>query len=97
LGPTHRVDVETGETVSHDHGTNRFGAEPLLVPKEGSTEEGVGWVLVCVNDRSGGPAELVVLDGEDLAADPVARVHLPQRVPDGFHGNWVPDASVPPG
>ena len=47
--------------------------------------------------RAGGPAELVVLDGEDLAVEPVARIHLPQRVPDGFHGNWVPDASVPPG
>ena len=96
LGPTHRVDVETGDTVTHDHGEGRFGAEPLLVPKDGSTEEGVGWVLVCVNDRGGGPAELVVLDGEDLAAEPVARIHLPQRVPDGFHGNWVPDSSVPP-
>ena len=42
------------------------------------------------------PADLVVLDGEDLAAEPVARIHLPQRVPDGFHGNWVPDSSVPP-
>ena len=46
--------------------------------------------------RGGGPAELVVLDGEDLSAPPVARVHLPARVPDGFHGAWVPDASVPP-
>ena len=96
LGPTHRVDVETGDTVTHDHGEGRFGAEPLLVPKDGSTDEGVGWVLVCVNDRGGGPAELVVLDGEDLAAEPVARIHLPRRVPDGFHGNWVPDSSVPP-
>ena len=96
LGPTHRVDVETGDTVTHDHGEGRFGAEPLLVPKDGSTDEGVDWVLVCVNDRGGGPAELVVLDGEDLAAEPVARIHLPQRVPDGFHGNWVPDSSVPP-
>jgi carotenoid cleavage dioxygenase len=28
---------------------------------------------------------------------PIAQIHLPQRVPDGFHGNWVPDSSVPPG
>jgi carotenoid cleavage dioxygenase len=96
LGPTHRVDVESGEVVRHAHGEGRFGAEPLLVPKAGSTEEGVGWVLVCVNDCDGGPAELVVLDGEDLDADPVARIHLPRRVPDGFHGGWVPDDVVPP-
>jgi len=96
LGPTKRVDVDTGEVVVHDHGPGRFGAEPVVVPREGSTVEGDAWILVCVNDRGGGPAELVVLDGEDLSAPPVARVHLPARVPDGFHGAWVSDASVPP-
>ncbi|WP_434088793.1 carotenoid oxygenase family protein [Amycolatopsis mediterranei] len=33
-----------------------------------------------------------MLDAGDLAAPPVATVHLPQRVPAGFHGNWLPDA-----
>ncbi len=97
LGPTSRVEVDTGEVVTHDHGSDRFGAEPLVVPKDGSTEEGDAWILVCVNDRAGGPAELVVLDGVDLAGPPVARVHLPRRVPDGFHGAWVPDSLVPAG
>lgn len=26
---------------------------------------------------------------DDISAGPVARAHLPQRVPFGFHGNWV--------
>ena len=94
LGPTKRVDVDTGEVVVHDHGPGRYGSEPLVVPKEGSVDEGDAWVLVCVNDLEGGPAELVVLDGVDLNGSPVARVHLPRRVPDGFHGSWVPDRSV---
>jgi carotenoid cleavage dioxygenase-like enzyme len=37
-----------------------------------------------------------VLDAEDLGRGEVARITLPQRVPFGFHGNWVPDASVSP-
>lgn len=96
LGPTTRIDVETSASVIHDHGKGRYGAEPVVIPKDRSTTEDDVWVLVCVNDRAGGPAELVVLDGGDLASPPVARVHLPRRVPDGFHGSWIPDSSVPP-
>lgn len=33
----------------------------------------------------------MILDAEDIAKGPVASVHLPQRVPFGFHGNWLPD------
>nr|WP_325101080.1 carotenoid oxygenase family protein [Paraburkholderia kururiensis] len=30
-----------------------------------------------------------VLDARDLAAGPVATVHLPTRIPAGFHGAWL--------
>ncbi len=96
LGPTYRTDMETGEVVFHDHGEGRFGGEPVFVPREGSTSEEDGWVLVCVNDRAGSPAELVILNANDIEEEPVARIHLPQRVPDGFHGAWVADSVVPP-
>ncbi|MDG2351370.1 MAG: carotenoid oxygenase family protein [Acidimicrobiales bacterium] len=96
LGPTYRTDMETGEVVFHDHGEGRFGGEPIFVPREGSTSEEDGWVLVCVNDRMGSPAELVILDANNIEEKPVARIHLPQRVPDGFHGAWVPDSVVSP-
>ena len=35
---------------------------------------------------------LVISDASNFANDPVARVKLPQRVPFGFHGSWIPDA-----
>jgi len=43
-----------------------------------------------------GTAELVILDAQDFSRPAVARVLLPQRIPYGFHGNWVSDRSVPP-
>jgi carotenoid cleavage dioxygenase len=38
-----------------------------------------------------GAAHLVILAAQDFTGDPVARVHLPARIPLGFHGNWIPD------
>ena len=40
--------------------------------------------------------ELHILDAGDITGDAVATISLPQRVPFGFHGNWVSDSSVPP-
>ena len=37
----------------------------------------------------------MILDATDPAAEPVARVHLPRRVPYGFHGSWISDAELP--
>ena len=37
-------------------------------------------------------SDLAVFDAQDITAEPVAVVHLPVRVPNGFHGNWVPDS-----
>jgi carotenoid cleavage dioxygenase len=45
-----------------------------------------------VTDRQTEQSELVVLDARDLAAGPLARVHIPRRVPLGFHANWFPES-----
>ena len=44
-----------------------------------------------MHDDASNKTEFVVLDASDMAKDPVARVELPQRVPYGFHGSWIPD------
>lgn len=31
------------------------------------------------------------ITAQDFTAEPVARVHLPARIPLGFHGSWIAD------
>ncbi|MBI5088359.1 MAG: carotenoid oxygenase family protein [Actinobacteria bacterium] len=94
--PTLKYDLQTGERQVFDHGAGRSGGEPLFVSRPGSTAEDDGWLVTLVHDLNDDKAELVVLDAQDFARGYVARVLLPQRVPYGFHGNWVSDRSVPP-
>jgi carotenoid cleavage dioxygenase-like enzyme len=33
---------------------------------------------------------MVRLHAQDFTGEPVATIHLPARVPFGFHGSWIP-------
>ena len=75
-----------------DFGAGRTIGEVVFVPRADDAAEDDGWYLSLVHDRSTDLSELVVLDASAPAEGPVARVHLPARVPLGFHGNWIPSA-----
>ena len=90
-GSTLKTDFLTGAVDEHDYGHGRGGAEPVFVPKIDGTNEDDGWLLTVVYDATTDSSELCVLDAADLRRGEVGRISLPQRVPFGFHGNWVPD------
>jgi carotenoid cleavage dioxygenase-like enzyme len=94
--PTLKHDLEAGTTEEFDHGAGRAAGEPVFVARPDATAEDDGWLMTFVHDSTNDSAELVVIDAQDLARGYVARVMLPQRVPFGFHGNWVSDRSVAP-
>ncbi len=87
-----RYDL-TGDTADeHRFGTDRCVAAPdeaVFVPAATDSDERSGWYLLYVYDPTDQQSSLVILDAGDFAGEPVARVALPQRVPHGFHDNWV--------
>ncbi|MFD7338582.1 carotenoid oxygenase family protein [Streptomyces violascens] len=85
-----RYDLRTGAVARHDFGAGRAPAEAAFAPAD-DRPGGPGWLLSYVYDAARDASDLVILDADDLAAPPVATVHLPQRVPFGFHGNWLAD------
>ena len=90
LGSLLKHDVERVTTEVHDVGPARAAMEPVFVPRHVDAAEDEGWVLIYVHDAQRDACDVVVLDAQDFAGEPVATVHLPVRVPFGFHGNWVP-------
>ncbi|CAL99525.1 carotenoid cleavage dioxygenase [Saccharopolyspora erythraea NRRL 2338] len=89
-----KYDTATGIGETHELGADRTAGEAVFVAAAGGRDEDDGWLLSIVSDRSGKSSDLVVLDATDLTAAPVATVHLPRRVPTGFHGSWIPDAEL---
>ena len=85
-----RYDTTTGNREVVDFGPDRHPGEVVFVPRTADAAEDDGWYLTLVHDDGTDRSELVVLDASAPGEGPVARVHLPTRVPLGFHGNWVP-------
>jgi carotenoid cleavage dioxygenase-like enzyme len=52
--------------------------------------EDEGWLIGYVSNVESGTSDFVILNAADFTAPPVAEVHIPYRIPPGFHGNFVP-------
>jgi len=81
------VDTETGNVRRHDFGTRIVG-EAVFVPR--GAGESDGYVATFLYDPAAGTSDLALLDAGRPDAEPVALVRMPQRVPAGLHGAWLP-------
>lgn len=83
-------DIKSGAVEEHrfEHGV---AGEGLFVPVSLSAGEDEGYVMAFAHDLDGGNTDLVILAAQDFAAEPLARIHLPARVPLGLHGSWIAD------
>ncbi len=84
-----RYDMDTGTSVGFD--CDAVIGEVAFVPRPGGTDELDGYYITFASspdeDRS---AWAYLWDASEFPAPPVARVAIPQRVPNGLHGNWFP-------
>jgi carotenoid cleavage dioxygenase-like enzyme len=92
-----RYDLQRDTAIEHrfgggsGHAAASAPGEAVFAPAVGQPDELAGWYLTYVYDPVDNASDLVIIDASDFEGDPVARVRLPQRVPHGFHGNWIPD------
>ena len=88
-----KYDFARDESVRYDPGEGRSPGEPVFVRASDGAGEDEGWVLTVVYDAGRNASDVVILDATSFGGPPVATVHLPARVPFGFHGSWVPSDS----
>ncbi len=90
-----KYDHHIGMSETHEFGRGRYGGEAVFVPRTSlKGEEDEGWLITFVCDTREETSELVVVNAQDVTAEPVARVLIPQRVPYGFHGAWVSEEQL---
>ena len=82
-------DMATGVRQTHDFGKARHPGEFVFVPASADAAEDEGWLMGLVTDAESDTTALVILDAQDFEGSELASIHIPHRVPPGFHGNWV--------
>jgi carotenoid cleavage dioxygenase len=81
-------DLEAGTKVAHGFGDGAVAGEFVHVPY--GPDELDGWLMGYVLYPELEETRLVILDAREFSGAPVAEVIIPQAIPPGFHGNWIP-------
>jgi carotenoid cleavage oxygenase len=86
-GSLFKHDFHTGSREERAFGAGRQPGEFVFVPCHEDAAEDDGVLMGFVFDPATQRSDLTLLDAGTL--ETVAAIHLPDRVPNGFHGNWV--------
>ncbi|MCV7402110.1 carotenoid oxygenase family protein [Mycobacterium fragae] len=86
----YKHDYTTGSSVTARLDADLLIGEMSFVPRPDWRSEDDGLLMGYGYHRGRDEGQLLLLDAATLES--VATVHLPQRVPMGFHGNWAPTA-----
>ena len=82
-------DHETGAVDRFSCGQS-IVSEPIFVPASAEAAEGEGYLLAVATSFETRTSSLYIFNALELAAGPLAKVHLSHRIPAGFHGSWRP-------
>ncbi len=84
-------DFERGTSVERSFGPGAGVGEAVFVPRAPDAGEADGWLLTLAYSPETDTSALYIINAGDPTGEAQAVVELPQRVPAGFHGNWVAD------
>jgi carotenoid cleavage dioxygenase len=86
-------DLQSGIRRVHNFGPHRYAGEFVFVPAHADAAEDEGWLIGLVINAIDETTDLMIIDARDFEGAPQASIHIPHRIPPGFHGNWLPGES----
>ncbi|MFV0248794.1 MAG: carotenoid oxygenase family protein [Tenacibaculum sp.] len=89
-----KFDTETNSSQTYLYGNGCFGSESPFIPREGATQEDDGYIISFVTNANTHKSEAIILNAKNINSEPLAIIKLPQRVPLGFHGCWIPGNEI---
>jgi carotenoid cleavage dioxygenase len=81
-------DTESGTEDYYHFGPGSAAGELVFAPRIGGADEADGYAMTIVHRANSPTSELAIFAAKDIAAGPLATVHIPFRVPSGFHCNY---------
>jgi len=87
---TFQYDRQGGPSKMHRWGPGQFASEPVFIARSSDAPEGDGFVACTVYDGPNDRSYLAILDAQNIDAEPLAKLHLAHRLPQGFHGSFAP-------
>jgi carotenoid cleavage dioxygenase-like enzyme len=84
-----KYDRTGGPSVNREVVEGQWVGEPVFVPRTPDAEEDDGFILNLVHDTNTDETAIDVLDARAIDSAPLARLWLEERIPLGFHGNWL--------
>lgn len=89
-------DVTTGAMETYRFPAGTYCSETVFAPRPRATSEDDGYLLTYTSDIVNDESHCVVLDAQNPADGPIARVRLPERICSGTHAYWADAATLLP-
>lgn len=84
-----RYDLERNVCTTYHEGVGKWFSEAPFAPRDNWKSEDDGYLVGFMWDDNTQSSSVLVFDARDVTVGPIARIRLPQPVPNGFHGTWV--------
>ncbi len=85
-----KLDMHTGRIEEYKFPDGVYASEAPLAPRPGATAEDDGYLLTYTTDMNSDSSDCQIFAAQDIAAGPIAKVRLPERISSGTHSCWAP-------